>query len=277
MLRVRMEAPALQPWSRASARGLRRLGAVVARGGFELGRGDVPADWHVAQIRGTGTYLPSDGVVHVEALLARYLRRQQLHTGTCVHGVQPDDAGVEVLTNQGTIRAQVFVNATGAFAGALGALPIVPTKRHLFLSAPDPQIDPEGPYVWDFAAGYYFRPEERGWLLCACDETPCDPEDLQVDPQVQDTLHAKLRAHQPRLANVKVVRTWCGHRSFAPDRLPVLGWDPRHRRVFHVAGLGGHGVTLSFEVGRRAALAILDKRPMDPAFSPERVLQATNR
>ena len=42
-----------------------------------------------------------------------------------------------------------------------------------------------------------------------------------------------------------------------PGRNFVIGFDPNEPRLFHVAGLGGHGVTASYAVGRHAAEAIM--------------------
>ena len=58
-----------------------------------------------------------------------------------------------------------------------------------------------------------------------------------------------------------------------PDGRFVLGEDPLLPGFFWVAGLGGHGVTTSFSVGRLAASLIL-KEKTDPflvkSFSPAR-------
>jgi len=50
----------------------------------------------------------------------------------------------------------------------------------------------------------------------------------------------------------------------------VLGRDPHAARVFWVAGLGGHGVTCAWEVGRLAADAILDRAAPPPELAPSR-------
>ena len=50
--------------------------------------------------------------------------------------------------------------------------------------------------------------------------------------------------------------------------------DPRDDRVFHVAGLGGHGVAASYSVGRLAAGMILGGRSRaDRPFAAARLLK----
>ncbi|MFX8262504.1 FAD-dependent oxidoreductase, partial [Acinetobacter baumannii] len=41
---------------------------------------------------------------------------------------------------------------------------------------------------------------------------------------------------------VAVERKWAGLRSFAPDRLPVYGFDPAAPGFFWCAGQGGYGI-----------------------------------
>ena len=67
---------------------------------------------------------------------------------------------------------------------------------------------------------------------------------------------------------------WVGQRTFAPDRLPVLGFDARRPCLFHVAALGGHGVTLSHAVGALAAAAIDGEGAAHADFAPGRLATA---
>jgi len=40
----------------------------------------------------------------------------------------------------------------------------------------------------------------------------------------------------------RVARSWAGLRSFAPDRTPVVGYDPQQEGLFWLAGQGGDGI-----------------------------------
>ena len=242
MLREHMDDPALQALARESAAALRAgehapfraTGSVLVQGGRRI-------------------EAPQDGVVDVAALLHGFLAGQDVRYGVTCEGLETREDGVLVRTTQGAFDAQVVVNAAGPWAGVLGDLPLEPRNRHLFVSTPDAAIDPAAPFLWDLDHGYYLRPESGGWLLCACDESPAAPGDYVEDPDVLESLGRKLRRHVPALADVRIARRWVGQRTFARDALPVVGFDPRAPRLFHVAGLGGHGVTLSVAVGRLAA------------------------
>jgi D-arginine dehydrogenase len=51
---------------------------------------------------------------------------------------------------------------------------------------------------------------------------------------------------------------WAGLRTFAPDRTPVAGADPRLPRFFWLAGQGGYGFQVSFALARLASALLRD-------------------
>ena len=71
----------------------------------------------------------------------------------------------------------------------------------------------------------------------------------------------------------RVERRWAGLRSFAPDRLPIYGFDPAAPGLFWCAGQGGFGIQTAPAAARLAAGLLLG-RPwpeVDPApFRPDR-------
>jgi D-arginine dehydrogenase len=97
------------------------------------------------------------------------------------------------------------------------------------------------PLVLDLAEKFYFKPEAGRLWLSPHDESAspaCDaaPEELDIAQAIA------------RLGEVvdwtieRVEHRWAGLRSFAPDRLPVYGFDPACRRFFWFAGQGGFGI-----------------------------------
>ena len=75
-----------------------------------------------------------------------------------------------------------------------------------------------------------------------------------------------------------VERKWAGLRSFAPDRLPVYGFDPEAPGFFWCVGQGGFGIQTAPAASRLAAALLLgealdeDLQHIDPAmFLPDRL------
>ena len=56
---------------------------------------------------------------------------------------------------------------------------------------------------------------------------------------------------------VRVERSWAGLRTFAPDRLPVYGYDPQVPGLFWCAGQGGFGIQTAPAAGKMAAALLL--------------------
>jgi D-arginine dehydrogenase len=275
IVREHADRPAMQALLSAGAAALRegRLAAFERCGVMLVGMGSEAVCDHFPRARGIGCWKPDDGTVDAAGLLGTYLRGQQVHYETRVLGWQRDGQGLRVATDRGEIGCRLLVNAAGPWAGELGDLPLTPMNRHLFVTAPLDWVEPRWPCIWDGARGLYFRPESGGLLLCCCDETPARPGDYGEDPAVLSELARKLSDLQPDLGELAIRSSWVGQRVFAPDRGFVIGFDPRDRHVFHVAGLGGHGVTASPAVGRLAASLILgDAAPGDGDFAPGRLL-----
>lgn len=282
LVRRQLEDPAMAPLAAQGADALAdgTLAGFDPIGSVLLGLGDEPAAKHFPLAQGKGLWCPTDGVIDVAGLLAAYLRDQKVRYRTEVIGWEdaPNRTNrdgrpmLRVRTRDGELHTRVVVNAAGPWAGVLGRLPLTPTNRHLFVTPQMDNIQPDWPFVWDIPNGLYFKPESGGLLLCACDEASADPGVYQEDPQVADRLAEIVQTSQPRLGALRIMRTWVGQRTFAPDQRFVIGFDPRDDRVFHVAALGGHGVTACPAIGALAADLLLhpQQRPTNP-FDPARL------
>jgi D-arginine dehydrogenase len=226
---------------------------------------------------GAALLSPTDGVIDIHGLLLRYLAEARgggfsTVTHCEVRALLVEDGSVAgVTTSRGDVRADVVVDATGAWAGRLGRashpLPLRPMRRHLFVSGPAPGVPADIPWVWDLADAYYFRREGAGLLLSPCDATEHPPGLPGTDPDAETLLAEKLARRAPGLGDLEIRRSWACLRTFAPDKRPVIGWDPALRGLFHVSGLGGFGASTSPAVGEIAAalIAVRDVPHVDPA------------
>jgi D-arginine dehydrogenase len=228
-------------------------------------------------------WCPTDGVVDIHALLTGYLKAAQslgvkVRYGSSVRGIDVrGDRWIWVVTSTGVINAETVVNAAGAWAGPIGKLagaaemPLHPCRRHLFLTAPLSWVDRKWPFVWDVAHDIYFRPESGGLLLCPCDQDEMAPGIPATDDAAAELLFEKIRRYAPALSEVAIKTSWAGFRTLSSDGRFVIGWDPKVKGFFWVAGLGGHGVTTGSAVGALAAELILDSETGRAAeFSPKR-------
>ena len=168
-----------------------------------------------------------------------------------------------VATSAGAVRAPLLVNAAGAWADEVaslaGAAPIGirPYRRTIVQLATDPPAPADMPLLIDAAGGFYIKPETGGRLwVTPHDETPAPAHD--VAPEEIDVAIAIDRFE--RALDWRVLRrerAWAGLRSFAPDRLPVYGFDARVPGFFWCAGQGGFGIQTSPAAAMLAAALLL--------------------
>jgi len=190
------------------------------------------------------------------------------------------DGHWRIETRAGSFEAEILVNAAGAWADPLaracGVAPlgIEAFRRTMVQLTTDPAPPQGSPHVAHIGGDFYWKPEAGGRLwLSPHDEiasAPCDsqPEDIDVAiaidrfEQVVDWRVEKLE------------HKWAGLRSFAPDRLPVYGFDRAEPGFFWCAGQGGFGIQTAPAAAKLAA-ALLLGGPLDmdvdaARYSPDR-------
>jgi D-arginine dehydrogenase len=182
----------------------------------------------------------------------------------------------------GEARAGLLVNAAGAWADSVAAiagaraLGIQPLRRTVAQLRTAPQPPADLPLVLDISGAFYFKPEHGKLWLSPHDETPCpacdaSPEELDVALAIDRFEHVvdwRIEA---------VEHKWAGLRSFAPDRLPVYGFDARVPGFFWFAGQGGFGIQTAPAAARLGAQLLLGlpgdamTETLDPAlYAPAR-------
>ena len=220
-----------------------------------------------------GVLLPDDGHIDVHELLWSYLRHAarrggERRCGVEVCGIRVESGRVRaVVSNAGEFTTRWVVDAAGAWAGTIaalaGAAPIAltPHRRTIVtFAAPDDVDVRDWPLISNESHGLYFGPESGGLLASPMDEEPMAPCDAQPDDLVVAETVERIRRLAPRLVPKTLRRKWAGLRTFAPDRVLVVGEDPRVRGFFWLAGQGGCGIETSPAVGQIAADLLLEGR-----------------
>ena len=212
-------------------------------------------------------WFPDDGVIELGGLVAGLVAAARrggvrLRCDAEVLAVAADGDGALLTTAAGPVRARLVVNAAGAWVGELAQRMAVAEpgyqarRRHIFALAAAGDAAAGAPIVWDVdEREWYVRPAGPEIWASACDSEVAAPGD--VAPVT--AAFAELRDRLPvGLADGALRRSWACQRTFAPDGAPVSARDPIAPWLCWVAGLGGHGVTASLAVGRRAAAVVVD-------------------
>ena len=232
---------------------------------------------------------PGCADIDVAALHAAFLRKfrqnggQICTTARLQRAIRSDGGWKIELEDGSTVSAGVIVNAAGAWADpvakACGVAPlgIAPKRRTMVQLRVGRTGLRDLPLVDDADGTFYFKGEgDSSVWLSPHDEIPTDPCDAA--PEEMDIALAIDRFQQVVDWPVeRIERSWAGLRSFAPDRLPVYGFDSAVSGFFWCAGQGGFGIQTSPAAAKMAASLLLGEEPhesvarIDPkVFSPGR-------
>jgi len=232
-------------------------------------------------------YTPTDGYVDpsgVTQALARGARDlgAEIQRRAPVRALRPTSSGEwEVVTDQGTVTAEIVVDAGGIWGREIGELagvelPIVPMEHQYLvtdgiqaLAAPHREL----PVIRDVEASFYVR-EEAGGLIVGPYEAhpkPWSAHGIPADfgqqllapdlPQIERIV-SLAQSRIPVLADAGLKRVVCGPTSYTPDGNALVGWVPGLRNFFVLAGFS-YGIVQAGGAGRSGAEWIVDGQPSD--------------
>lgn len=227
---------------------------------------------------------PLNGEIDVDTLLTgcqRAARRAGavFRTGVTVQGAERRSGVWRLATSDGPLEADVLVNGAGPWAdGVAGlcgadALGLEARRRTAITFDPAEGLDIRGlPSADDADSGFYIKPEGGRLMACPGDATPSEPCDAR--PEEIDVATAAWMAEEVTGRPVRRLgATWAGLRTYAPDEQPVVGWDPKVRDLFWLAGLGGAGLMTSPALSAAAA-AILETGETPPDLARDGISAA---
>jgi D-arginine dehydrogenase len=201
-------------------------------------------------------YDPNARDIEVSALHAYYAsalrhRGGQIVTSARLVAASRRASGWEVRTEDGrSWHGDALVNAAGAWGDDVAELcagaghGLSPRRRTAAIARPGQPVAKDWPVVADVAETWYFKPEAGALLISPGDETEVPPGNVKPDPL--DVALALERINAVTTLALRSVRTaWAGLRTFAPDRLPVVGPHPDEPALFSFVGQGGYGVQMA--------------------------------
>ncbi len=232
---------------------------------------------------------PGCADIDVAALHAAYLRQFRRGGGMVrtdsrmVAAVRSGDGWAITLESGSSVAAGILVNAAGAWtdlvadAAGRALISIAPKRRTMVQLRVGVSGIARMPQVLDAAGSFYFKGEtDHSVWVSPHDEiatAPCDAQPEEIDIAV--AIDRFERAVDWPVERVE--RSWAGLRSFAPDRLPVYGYDSAGRDYFWFAGQGGFGIQTAPAAAKLAAALLTDGEPdpmvahIDPAaYDPKR-------
>lgn len=228
-------------------------------------------------------YIPTDGRVDssgVTLAMARGARNRgvEFATETRVLDIRVKGGRVEaVVTDRGTIRTPVVVNAAGMWADQVGRMvgvnvPIVPMQHQYLITEPVEGMHRDLPVLRDPDLRIYLREEVRGILMGGFE---ANPEPWATDGVPMDFSHRLLPTNWPvfeplvhnaarrvpAFGSAEVARIINGPEAFTPDGEFIMGEAPGVRGFFVAAGFCAYGIAAAGGVGRVLAEWITEDQP----------------
>ncbi len=176
-------------------------------------------------------------------------------------------AGWRVESAAGTLTARIIVNAAGAWADQVAAmagvrpLGFTPYRRSMArIPAPGGHDVGNWPMIFGPGEDWYAKPDAGALIVSPAEEDLMEPHDAWAD----DMVLAEGLARYEEMVTEPVTRllaSWAGLRTFSPDRVLVIGSDPRDPAFFWLAGQGGYGFQTCAAASRLTADLIGGRMP----------------
>src|SRR5713226_8113433 len=227
------------------------------------------------------TFCPSDGLAGPNEVTYGFANgaRQQ---GAVILEDTPVEAFVMsggtvtgVRTAAGEIEGAQTVICAGSWSAPVAAMlglrvPIVPSRRQVFVTEPFTGIRRSSPMTIDFHTSFYFHPEGEGVLFGMSDPATPPGDDTSVDWSFLDSITAVAQRRWPPLLDARVKSAWAGLYENTPDFQPLVG--PLQPGLWIAAGFSGHGFMMAPVIGRWLASWMTDGAPTADlrAFAPDR-------
>ena len=207
--------------------------------------------------------------IDVAALHQGYLAGFRRAGGTLicdarVSSIRRNGGAWEIEAAAERISCDIVVDAAGAWCDEVAALAglapvgLTPKRRTALTFDPPAGADVSGwPCVLDADEQFYFKPDAGRLLASPADETPSAPCDAQ--PEALDIALTVDRIETATTMQIRrIAARWAGLRTFAPDKVPVIGMDPGAPGFFWLAGQGGYGIMTSPAVSAVAGELIVE-------------------
>ena len=227
--------------------------------------------------------LPTDGQIDpsgVTYALAKGAkdRGATIYTETRVTGIHLKNGSVdEVLTEKGSIKTEVVVNAAGIWAPEIGkmvgvSIPIIPMEHQYIITKPIEGVRKGMPTMRDPDLLVYFREEVGGLIMGGYEHNPIPwamdgiPRDftktlLKSNYEHFEPLSLLAMKRVPAIGNAEIITLLNGPEAFTSDGDFIMGEAGEVRNFFVAAGFCAHGIAAGGGVGKMMAEWIIEGVP----------------
>ncbi len=173
------------------------------------------------------------------------------------------DTQIKVTTDKGSYTAGKVINAAGNYARKIGQmagldLPVEPDSHEGAITEPVQRFF--GPMIVDLrpssdpatedSANYYFYQNNEGQVIfCLTPKHLIKETEGNATSVFLPHVAKRMVTLFPKLANLKVRRTWRGQYPMTPDGFPIVGADKEFPNFINAVGMCGQGYMLGPGLG----------------------------
>lgn len=191
--------------------------------------------------------------IDTDKLMQTFVRMARENGGTVttkaqVTAISRTATGWAVTTGDAIYEARTLVNAAGAWVdqiaemAGIAPLGFIPLRRSMArIPAPGGLDVSTWPMLFGPGENWYAKADAGALIVSPADEDPVAPHDAFTGDMVLAEGLARYEANVTEPVT-RVLSSWAGLRTFAPDRTLVLGPDPKDPQFVWCAGQGGYGM-----------------------------------
>ena len=186
-------------------------------------------------------------------------RGAQIVTDARATAIAKGGEGWIVTTKAGEFTGRLLINAAGAWVDEIATMASIrpigftPNRRSMArIPAPGNHDIARWPMIFGAGETWYAKPDAGALIVSPAEEDPQTPHDAWADDMV---LAEGLARYEEMVTEpvTRLISNWAGLRTFAPDRVLVIGRDARDPSFFWLAGQGGYGFQTCPAASRLAA------------------------
>jgi glycine/D-amino acid oxidase-like deaminating enzyme len=232
-----------------------------------------------------GLRVVGDSVIYPPCAAQFFVDRTLARGGRLFIGqaVQEITADAVRLRDGSVISAGVIVNAAGSWSPTLTAgLNVKKRKGHLVITDRYPQFLRHQLVELGYlksahtmtaeSVAFNIQPRRTGQLLIGSSRQ-FEVDDAKVEAGILTRMLSRAIEFLPRLGELPSLRAWTGFRAATPDKLPLIGPDDAHERLFLATGHEGLGITTSMGTAKLLVDQIVGRTPAIPVapYLPSRM------
>jgi len=232
-----------------------------------------------------GLRVTGDSVIYPPCAAQFFVERTlacggRLFVGQPVQEITAD--GVR-LRDGSVISAGVIVNAAGSWSPMLTVgLEVKKRKGHLVITDRYPRFLRHQLVELGYlksahtmtaeSVAFNIQPRRTGQLLIGSSRQ-FEVDDAKVEAEILSRMLSRAIEYLPRLGSLSSLRAWTGFRAATPDKLPLIGPDVAHARLYLATGHEGLGITTSLGTAKLLVDQITGRTPAIPVepYLPSRV------